>query len=93
MPLCICKKSSRTNFFVRWIVHGDNDSVVYIRSTHKLMDLVQQMQPEVTFRLDIAPGEDHAFDHLKEDWESLIQPGGYDFVRDAWLGPTVPASG
>ncbi|KAH7324216.1 Alpha/Beta hydrolase protein [Stachybotrys elegans] len=70
-----------------WIVHGDDDSVVYIRSSYKFIELAKQMQPDVTFRLDVAPGKDHAFDHLNKDWESFIEPGGYDFVRSAWLRP------
>ena len=68
-----------------WIVHGDDDSVVYIRSSYKLIDLVQRTQPDVVIRLDIAQGQDHAFDHLNHDWEKFIETGGYDFVGDAWL--------
>lgn len=79
--------SALTWLYLRWIAHGDDDSVVYIRSSYKLIGLVKQTQPEVTFRLDVASGKDHAFDHLNEDWESYIEPGGYDFIRSAWLRP------
>ena len=74
----------------RWIVHGDDDSVVYIRSSYKLIELVQQAQPEVDFRLDVAPGKDHAFDHLNKNWEEFIESGGYGFVRNAWLRSSDP---
>lgn len=86
------KRTIAANFFGRWIVHGDDDSVVYIRSTHKLVELVKQTQPDVTIRLDVALGQDHAFDHLNENWETLIKSGGFGFVQDAWLGPTVSAA-
>ncbi|KAL2211228.1 alpha/beta-hydrolase [Sarocladium strictum] len=72
-----------------WIIHGDNDSVVYIRATYKLVELIKKMQPDVAVRLDVAAGQDHAFDHLNESWESLIESGGFDFIRDAWLGPSL----
>lgn len=66
-------------------MHGDDDSVVYIRGTHKLVHLLEERQPEVAIRLDVAPDQDHAFDHLNEDWEKFIKPGGYDFIQEYWL--------
>ncbi|CAH0053665.1 unnamed protein product [Clonostachys solani] len=67
-----------------WILHGDDDSVVYLRATHRLVALAQEKLPETTIRLDVAKGEDHAFDLQKTSWE-LHAIGGLDFVKDGWL--------
>lgn len=66
-------------------MHGDDDSVVHIRATHKLVDLIKEKLPGTNVRLDVAAGKDHAFDHLDKNWESFILPGGLDFVKDSWL--------
>ncbi|VUC28419.1 unnamed protein product [Clonostachys rosea] len=67
-----------------WILHGDDDTVVYLRATHRLVALAQEKLPETTIRLDIGKGEDHAFDLQKTSWE-LHAIGGLDFVKDGWL--------
>ena len=51
----------------RWILHGDADSVVYLRATNTFIDLVNKNLPEVEVRLDVAPGKDHAFDIVEKD--------------------------
>ncbi|KAH8888030.1 alpha/beta-hydrolase [Thozetella sp. PMI_491] len=68
-----------------WILHGDDDSVVYLRTSRNLLNLIREKLPDTSVRLDIAPGEDHAFDLTKTSWE-LHAIGAMDFVRDAWLG-------
>ena len=69
----------------RWILHGDDDTVVHIRASHKFVDLVREKLPDTTIRFDIAPGEDHAFDLVKASWE-LHAIGAMEFVRQSWLG-------
>lgn len=71
-------------FVRRWILHGDDDSVVYLRTSRHFVALAQEKLPETTIRLDIAKGEDHAFDLQKTSWE-LHAIGGLDFVKDGWL--------
>jgi len=68
----------------RWILHGDDDTVVHIRASHKFIDLAAKKLPETTIRFDIASGEDHAFDLLKTSWE-LHAIGALDFVKRSWL--------
>jgi hypothetical protein len=71
-------------FVRRWILHGDDDSVVYLRTSRHFVALAQEKLPETTIRLDIAKGEDHAFDLQKTSWE-LHAIGGLDFVKNGWL--------
>jgi hypothetical protein len=69
---------------LRWVLHGDDDSVVYIRTSHKFVNLVQEKLPDTNVRFDIAPGQDHALDILVPEWESFAV-GALDFVRESWL--------
>lgn len=66
-------------------MHGDDDSVVHIRATHKFVNLVKKMLPETRLRFDIAEGEDHAFDYEAPRWKSFAQ-GALTFTSRAWLG-------
>ncbi|KAF2871075.1 Alpha/Beta hydrolase protein [Massariosphaeria phaeospora] len=68
-----------------WILTGDDDSVVYLRTIQEFVDLSREKLPRTTIRLDIAPGEDHAFDHTKSTWE-LHAIGAMGFVKQSWLG-------
>lgn len=67
-----------------WILHGDADSVVYLRTAQEFVDLIIEKLPNTTVRFDTARGEDHAFDHLKTSWE-LHAIGALDFVKQSWL--------
>lgn len=68
-------------------MHGDQDSVVYIRSTYKFLEEVEQRLPETEIRFDVVKGQEHAFDHMNfHSWESFLsKPGALDFVQKAWL--------
>ncbi|KAL6890093.1 Alpha/Beta hydrolase protein [Trichoderma evansii] len=68
-----------------WILHGNADSVVHLRTTQEFVDLILENLPDTTVRFDIASGEDHAFDHLNTSWE-LHAIGALDFVTQSWLG-------
>lgn len=68
-----------------WILQGEDDSVVYVPVTRRFVDLMRQKLPNTTVRLDIALGEDHAFDLTKTSWE-LHAIGAMDFVKESWLG-------
>ncbi|KAK8098695.1 Alpha/Beta hydrolase protein [Apiospora kogelbergensis] len=67
-----------------WILHGDQDSVVHIRTSRAFADLITERLPKTTLRFDVGEGEDHAFDLHPPSWETHA-PGALDFVRDAWL--------
>lgn len=66
-------------------MHGDDDSVVYIRGTQKFANLLKEKLPETTLRFDIAQGEDHAFDFEAPRWKSFAK-SALDFTLKAWLG-------
>jgi hypothetical protein len=65
-------------------LHGSADSVVHLRTSQEFVDLILEKLPNTTVRLDIAIGEDHAFDHLKTSWE-LHAVGALGFVKQSWL--------
>ncbi|KAK4953320.1 hypothetical protein LTR10_009029 [Elasticomyces elasticus] len=67
-----------------WIIHGDADSVVYLRQSQSFVDLVKEKLPETNLRFDIALGEDHAFDMEAAKWEPYAV-AAMKFVADAWL--------
>lgn len=58
--------------------------MVHLRATKEFVDLIREKLPDTTVRLDVASGEDHAFDHLKTSWE-LHAIGALDFVKQSWL--------
>lgn len=66
----------------RWILHGDDDTAVHVRATQKFVNLVREKLPDTTIRLDIAQGEDHAFDLIKTSW-GLNAIGGLEFVKNS----------
>ncbi|VUC20524.1 unnamed protein product [Clonostachys rosea] len=67
-----------------WLMHGDDDTVVHIRTSHLFSKVLQETQPQTTLRYDVVPGRDHAFDVDMETWED-IYPSAMDFLRSGWL--------
>ncbi|KAK8005732.1 hypothetical protein PG990_011769 [Apiospora arundinis] len=67
-----------------WILHGDQDSVVHIRTAQAFAGLIKERLSDTTVRFDVGKGEDHGFDLCPPSWEAHA-PGALDFVRDAWL--------
>lgn len=63
---------------------GDDDSIVYFRTIQEFVALVKENLPETTIRLDVAAGEDHAFDLTKTTWE-LYAIGAMKYVKQSWL--------
>jgi dienelactone hydrolase len=68
----------------RWVLHGDDDSVVYLRQSQSFVDLIKEKLPETNLRFDVAVGEDHAFDMEAVKWEPYAV-AAMEFVVDAWL--------
>ncbi|CAI6261725.1 unnamed protein product [Periconia digitata] len=67
-----------------YIIHGDDDSVVYLRQSEAFVELVRSKLPETTLRFDIAKGHDHAFDMEPSYWEPYAKEA-MDFVVKGWL--------
>jgi hypothetical protein len=67
-----------------WIIHGDQDSTVYIQNTYDFIDLVRKTMPDVEVRLDVGVGEDHGFDNYNPEWKHQ-QTESVEFLRRAWL--------
>lgn len=67
-----------------WIIHGDDDSVVYLRQSEALVELMKEKLPNTNLRFDVAKGQDHAFDIEPTLWEPYTE-GAMKFVVDAWL--------
>ncbi|KAM0715660.1 hypothetical protein Q7P37_009158 [Cladosporium fusiforme] len=67
-----------------WIGHGDDDSVVYLRQSERLVGLIGEMLPGTRVRFDIAKGCDHAFDVDPSQWQSIAEPA-MEFVAGGWL--------
>jgi hypothetical protein len=67
-----------------WVMHGDDDSVVYLRQTQALVNLVKHKLPETELRLDIAEGHDHAFDVDSAHWREYAGPA-MEFISSNWL--------
>ncbi|KAK5120579.1 hypothetical protein LTR85_006235 [Meristemomyces frigidus] len=68
-----------------WIIHGDDDSVVYLRQSEAFVDLIKKEIPTTAVRFDVAAGHDHAFDFEPSFWEPFAAPA-MDFVTKGWLG-------
>ena len=69
---------------VSWIVHGDDDSVVYLRQSEAFVDLIEERLPATNLRFDIAKGQDHAFDIEPTLWEPYREAAA-KFITEAWL--------
>ncbi|KAK8074364.1 Alpha/Beta hydrolase protein [Apiospora phragmitis] len=67
-----------------WVLHGDKDSAIHIRSSQVFVGLIKEKLPGTTVRFDVGKGEDHAFDLHPPSWEAHV-PGALDFVRQSWL--------
>lgn len=67
-----------------WITHGDSDTVVYLRQSEKLVDLIKEKLPATNLRFDIAKGQDHGFDVDPKLWAPYAEPATA-FVVDGWL--------
>jgi len=70
--------------FHRWILHGDDDSVVYLRQSQAFQQLVMEKLSATNLRLDVAVGADHAFDMEAAAWEPYAA-AAIDFLVQAWL--------
>jgi hypothetical protein len=68
----------------RWVIHGDDDSVVYLRQSQALVALINEKLPKTKLRFDIAKGHDHAFDVEPAVWSEYAGPA-MDFVSKNWL--------
>jgi fermentation-respiration switch protein FrsA (DUF1100 family) len=66
------------------VIHGDDDSVVYLRQTQALVDLVKHKLPDTKLRFDIAKGHDHAFDVDQAYWREYAGPA-MEFISSNWL--------
>lgn len=67
-------------------MHGDQDSIVYIRGTYKFLELMKQKLPDVDVKLLVAKGQEHGFDHENwTTWKDLVEPDALNFVKQAWL--------
>lgn len=66
-------------------MQGDDDATVPFRSSVTFVDLIKETTPNTSVRFDQAPGMDHAFDIIPENWASFKQPA-LDFVVKNWLG-------
>lgn len=67
-----------------WIIHGDDDSVVYIRQSEALVKLIKEKLPETKLRFDIGSGHDHGFDLDPRYWNEYADPA-MAFVSSNWL--------
>ena len=67
-----------------WIIHGDDDSVVYIRQSEALVELIKEKLPETKLRFDIGRGHDHGFDLDPRYWNEYADPA-MAFVSSNWL--------
>ena len=75
---------SRLLTLASWIVHGDDDSVVYIRQSEALVELIERNLPETKLRFDIGRGQDHGFDMDPRYWAEYAEPA-MAFVSSNWL--------
>jgi dienelactone hydrolase len=66
------------------VIHGDDDSVVYLRQSQALVALINEKLPKTKLRFDIAKGHDHAFDVEPSYWSEYAGPA-MDFVSKNWL--------
>lgn len=82
VPICLCVLPVLT--FCSWIIHGDDDSVVYLRQSQVFVDLVRKRFPETNLRFDIAKGQDHAFDLEPSLFEPYREPS-MEFIVESWL--------
>jgi dienelactone hydrolase len=67
-----------------WIIHGDADTVVYLRQSEAFVDLIRKEQPTTNLRFDVAHGQDHAFDVDPTMWEPYAD-AAMKFVVESWL--------
>lgn len=67
-----------------WVIHGDDDSVVYLRQSQAFVDLIKEKLPETKLRFDIAKRHDHAFDVEPSAWSEYAGPA-MEFVSKHWL--------
>lgn len=67
------------------MIHGDDDSVVNIRMSNEMADLIERMLPETTLKYDVARGQDHGFDLTTSLWEESFAGAALDFITKAWL--------
>ena len=67
-----------------WIIHGDDDSVVYLRQSQTLAKLIKEKLPATKLRFDFAHGHDHAFDLDDRYWNEYAEPT-MAFVSSNWL--------
>jgi len=67
-----------------WVIHGDDDSVVYLRQSQALVELIKEKLPATKLRFDIAHGHDHAFDLDPRYWSEYADLT-MEFVSSNWL--------
>jgi dienelactone hydrolase len=67
-----------------WVIHGDDDSVVYLRQAQAFVDLVKDKLPETKLQFDVAKGHDHAFDVDPAYWKEYAGPA-MEFLSSNWL--------
>lgn len=65
----------------RWIIQGDDDSVVYLCQSEAFVAAVRESLPAANLRFDIAKGQDHAFDIEPACWEPYAEPA-MKFVKE-----------
>ena len=65
-------------------MHGDEDTAVPIRGSHRLAEIMSEKLPETSLRFDVCSGHDHAFDYDGRNWQSFAA-AALDFVSDGWL--------
>ena len=69
---------------ISWIIHGDDDSVVYIRQSQALVELIKEKLPATRLRFDVGRGKDHGFDLDARYWKDYADPA-MAFVSSNWL--------
>jgi hypothetical protein len=67
-----------------WIMHGDDDSVVYIRQSQALVELIKEKLPGTKLRFDVGIGQDHGFDLDARYWKDYADPA-MAFISSNWL--------
>ena len=69
---------------ISWIIHGDDYSVVYIRQSQALVELITEKRPATRLRFDVGRGQDHGFDLDARYWKDYADPA-MAFVSSNWL--------
>lgn len=66
-------------------MQGTDDSVVPLRQTDALYELLRTLLPVVNIRYDVAEGQDHAFEVDERNWSEFKAPAT-TFLIKGWIG-------